>query len=181
MRRTAFSVLALSAALLSLPALAQDSAAAAVGLGGCGDPTVKFNVKQSSGQDPAQPEAGKALVFFIEKDTNLGDLTAPTTKAGIDGKWMGATHGESHFYFSVDPGVHHLCAITQFGWPQGGAETALAHFTAEAGGVYYFEVKTIVYRWNAYQSSEASLFPLDSDEGLYLTTMTSPVTSRVKK
>jgi hypothetical protein len=164
-----------------LPAQAQKKPAAAIGLSGCGDPAAKFEVKPSKGPNTAQPDAGKALVFFIEEDVNTQFFTH-TTRAGIDGKWMGATHGSSYFYFPVDPGVHHLCATTQIGGTTEDVLTAVAHFKAEAGGVYYFEMKNISMKdASLIYSNDATLFPLDSDEGKYLTSRFPLVASHQKQ
>jgi hypothetical protein len=153
--------------------LAQDNAAGSTGAPGCGAPDTKFDVETVEGQHPAQPEAGKALVYFIQDDSEFLSRPRPTTKFGIDGKWVGATHSNSYFYFSVDPGVHHLCASWQ-GW-QGTATDpeAAAHFTAQAGGVYYFGVKN--------RPTGMSLNPLDSDEGRLLANKFSFSTSHPKK
>ena len=178
MVRIACKSLVFAIVLLSLPALAQDSAAAVAGLSGCGDPKLKFEVKPSSWKNPAQPEQGKALVYFIEEDINTNFVTH-TSRADIDGKSIGATHGHSYFYFSVDPGVHHICATTQFGVSSEENLTAVAHFTAEAGGVYYFEIKNL--SWSQPGAHDASLFPLDSDEGKFLTSSLPLVSSHQKK
>jgi hypothetical protein len=45
---------------------------------------------------------------------------------------------------------------------------AAAHFTAAAGGVYYFEVKNIWASEPLRRSGETTLTPLDSDEGQLL-------------
>jgi hypothetical protein len=137
--------------MLSFPALAQGNAtAAARGISGCSDRKAKFEVKPSTGKSPAQPEQGKALVYFV---------------------------GSSWFYFSVDPGVHHLCAATHFGMSSNA--TAVVHFTAEPGGTYYFEMKNL--SWPGDGVHDVSLFPLDSDEGKFLTTSYQLVASRQKK
>ena len=121
-------------AFLPMTILAQDSNAASSGSPGCGDKATKFAVKTVKGQTAAQREAGKALIYFIEDDSNFNSIPKPTTRVGVDGKWMGATHGNSFLYFSVDPGVHHLCAS----WESlaGHRKETATHFTAEAGGVY---------------------------------------------
>jgi len=81
--------------------------------------------------------------------------------AGLDGRWVGATNGNSYFYFSIAPGEHHLCAS----W-QGKSQTrAVAHFTAETGKVHYFAVKN---RAGTYQAYGIEFGPLDSDQGLLL-------------
>jgi len=135
-------------------------------------------VKTDKETHPAQPEAGKALVYFIQDDSAFASRPRPTTKMGIDGEWVGATHSNSYFYVSVNPGVHHLCASWQTGEGSEEVEVAAAHFTAEAGGVYYFDAK------NAYGrevSKSISLNLLDSDEGPLMTNRFSFSSSRPKK
>ena len=160
MVKTAIKAFAFSLALLPITVLAQNNAA---GSPGCGDPAFKFDVKTNKGQNPAKPEAGKALVYFIEDDSNFNSVPKPTTRAGLDGQWVGATHGNSFFYFSVDPGVHHLCASWQrLARHQ---KEAAAHFTAEAGGVYYFVAKNTYSFIETTQTIDMSLTKLDSDDG----------------
>jgi hypothetical protein len=137
---------------------------------GCGADDAKLEVKTEQGKHPAaQPDAGKALVYFVEDDSEFASTPKPTTRAGLDGTWVGATHGNSYFYFSVDPGEHHLCASWQSSVIIGrGHMAAAAHFTAAAGGVYYFEVKNIWASEPLRRSGETTLTPLDSDEGQLL-------------
>jgi len=169
MTKTMFVVLLLLVAisLLASSAFAQDKPTGGAGAPGCGEPKIKFEVKTDKSQHPAQADAGKALVYFIENDSQFDSFPSPTTRMGVDGDWVGATHGNSYFYSSVSPGVHHLCAS----WQRAvlalqGRQTAAAHFTAAAGGVYYFEVKNIWHRDHG--AGDISLRPLDSDEGQLL-------------
>jgi hypothetical protein len=144
----------------------------------CGDGAVQFRVHSAEQVPPTAPPAGKALVFFIEKD--VGAPVAATSRAGLDGQWMGATHGNAWFDFAVDPGAHHLCAATHFsGWIGGGDGTALAHFDAEAGQIYYFEVKNFTF--SAERQTDVSLTRVDSDEGRYLLSAESFAASVRKK
>jgi hypothetical protein len=126
-----------------------------------------------------QPDPGKALVYFLEDDTGFESAPKPTTRIGVDGQWVGATHGNSYLYFSVDPGVHHLCAS----WQRAialfqGRKTAAAHFTAEAGQTYYFSAKNI---WTRDGPSDMSLNPVDSDEGQLLANKFSFSASQPRK
>jgi len=164
--------------LFALPARSQANADASVGLAGCGPVNVKFEVKTASGANAAQPEPGKALVFFIERDINI-NVVVHTSRIDVDGKPMGATYGDSYFYFSVDPGVHHLCATTQIGGSPEDVSTAVLHFSAEAGGVYYFEMKNV--SWPERDVHDASFSPLDSDEGKFLAYTLPLASSRLKK
>lgn len=85
-----------------------------LGAPGCGPENVKFDVKTESKQHPMPaPEAGKALIFFLQDDAKFESRPRPTTQFGIDGAWVGATQANSYFYVSVDPGEHHLCANWQ--------------------------------------------------------------------
>jgi len=65
----------------------------------------------------------------------------PTTRLGVDGAWVRATHSDSYFCFSVEPGEHHLCASWQAGGLDPTSGIAAAHFAAEAGHVYYFRAR----------------------------------------
>jgi hypothetical protein len=185
MQKKIVGVFVFSMVLVSLPALAQKRRFGELPPPPipptCGDMGAKFAVKSSKGPQMAEPETGKALVYFIEEDNNAQFVTH-TSRIGIDGKWMGATYGSSYFSFSVDPGVHHLCATTQAGLAANDVRTALAHFTAEAGGVYYFDMKNISIRDSSTISwDDATLLPVDSDEGKYLTSWLTLVESREKK
>jgi hypothetical protein len=181
MIKTMFVVLLVLVAisLLTSSAFAQDKPTGGAGAPGCGGPKIKFEVKTEKGQRPALTDTGKALVYFIENDSQFDSFPSPTTRMGIDGEWVGATHN-SYFYSSVSPGVHHLCAS----WQKAvillqGRQTAAAHFTAEAGGVYYFEVKNIWHREHG--AGDISLRPLDSDEGQLLANKFSYSTFQPKK
>jgi hypothetical protein len=154
--------------LLAPPAFAQNVPASSEVPPGCGAKQAKFDVKTDKGQHPAvHPSEGKALVYFVEDDTEFESFPKPTTRAGLDGKWVGATHGNSYIYFSVDPGERHLCASWQAAVVvRQGLKTAAPHFTANAGRVYYFRVKNTWTR--DLGMAGISLEPLDSDEGLLL-------------
>lgn len=106
---------------------------------GCGAPVVTFAVKTHDDQHPfPPPDAGKARVYFIADDSHFYAIRQPTTRAGLDGHWIGATHGSSYFYFSVEPGEHHLCASWQ-GKKEAYFEAA-APLKTEAGQRYFFRV-----------------------------------------
>lgn len=158
----------LAVLLLASPVLARNTPADTPEAPGCGAIDSSFEVKtERADLRTAQPDAGKALVFFVEDDSDFGSKPKPTTRAGVDGSWVGATHGNSYFSVSVDPGEHHLCASWQSSVIIGqGHKTAAAHFTAAAGGVYYFRVKNT---WTLdLGTAGISLTPLDSDEGQLL-------------
>jgi len=92
--------------LFASPAFAQSAAGVAVAPG-CGASDVSFSVETDKNQHPfAKPDVGKALVYFVEDDSDFNAVGKPTVRAGLDGAWVGATHGSSYFYFPVDPGEH---------------------------------------------------------------------------
>lgn len=132
----------------------------------CGAKGITFQAKLDESQHTvAQPEPGKALVYFVQ---DIGEVNCfgacITTKIGLDGTWVGAHQHNSYFSVSVDPGEHHLCANPQshVGWIS--RKVALAHFTAETGKVYYFRTRGIM-------SGNQLLFdldPVDSDQAKYL-------------
>src|SRR5437870_487716 len=56
---------------------------------GCGPAAARFDVKTDKMQHPfVQPEAGRAIVYVFEDDRTAGAF--PTTRVGLDGRWMGA-------------------------------------------------------------------------------------------
>jgi hypothetical protein len=171
--RKLFTILVCSILLQTYPALAQNNSSNGEGVPSCGDPAIKFDVITDKPGSAAQPEPGKALVYFVEDDVDLGS-PKPTTRIGIDGAWAGANHGNSFFSVSVSPGVHHLCASWQTGIVIGQAgRVAALHFTADAGGVYYFEVKN--------RNSDTTFKPLDGDEGQLLASRFSLAAFHPKK
>lgn len=161
--------------------LAQDAGAVPAGIPGCGEPSAKFEVQTSLIHPPVPPQAGKALVFVIQNDTNFNSFPKPTTRVGVDGKWIGATNRDSFLYFFVDPGVHHLCTSWQrhvIAWR--GLQSAAVHFTAEAGGVYYFQIKDTFLNAESGQINDVTLAPVDSDEGQLLANRFALATSHPK-
>lgn len=178
MSQTIFGLLVLSSALIAYPASAQQTS---FPTNACDNPAAKFDVKPSAAASPSLPETGKALVIFIEQDLTT-TRTTPSTLVGVDGRWIGATHGDSNFFFSVDPGIHHVCALTKFGGTDGEG-VALMHFKAEAGGIYYLEGRNTRVGGSGLSHNlvDVSLFRIDDDEGKFLSANTTLVTSQRKK
>jgi hypothetical protein len=180
MIKSTFGVMTCVFFLFTALAVAQNSPGGNTDAPGCGESKIKFAVETDKEKHTPQPEATKALVYFIEDDSNFGSTPKPTTKIGIDGEWVGAIHGNSYFYVSVDPGVRHLCASWQSIVLLGrGRRSAAAHFTAEAGGVYYFEVKNSY--WLEQGTLDMTFGPLDSDQGQLLANKFSYSVSHPKK
>jgi hypothetical protein len=149
-------------------ALAQDQAEAARAAAGCGPTEIEFDVKTDKNQHPlAQPEAGKALLFVFENerhDPNKFIIGNATTRVGLDGKWVGANHGDSYFFFPVDPGEHRLCANWQSSLKRFSKLGSAASFTAEAGKVYFFRVEV---EERTEHPATVKLEPVDSADGQF--------------
>jgi hypothetical protein len=138
-------------------AFAQRESAAAKAA--CGPDDTDFEIKLDKYKHAlTQPEPGKARVYFIQDLGRISCIgTCLKTKIGLDGKWAGAIRHNSYFSISVEPGEHHVCADP-------GHVIALAHFTAEAGKVYYF-------RTRYFGSNTQNLFDfaaINSDQGEHL-------------
>jgi hypothetical protein len=134
---------------------------AAVATAACGPEKVSFNVKLDESQHALAPtEPGKVWVYFIQEKGS--DALGVTTMIGLDGTWVGANKNSSSFAVSVEPGEHHVCANVQ---SRRGHPVGLAHFTAEAGQVYFFNAR-VVYG----EAADANLFfaPVDIDQAKYL-------------
>jgi hypothetical protein len=161
---------------------AQDQAAAARAAAGCGPDQVQFSVKTDGKNHPvAQPEAGKAVVYFFEKDKQEPDFThvgEVTTRVGLDGAWVGANRGMSYFFFTVDPGEHHVCANWQSSLKRYSKLGAAATFTAEAGKAYYFRARV---QERKERQPEVRLEAIDNSEGQFLIAASAYSTSHPKK
>jgi len=129
----------------------------------CGPQNVSFKVKRDESQHIlAQPDPGKARVYFLQDAGTGQTIGYPTVKIAIDGAWVGANRVNSHFSVSVEPGEHHVCVTLQSSLFAQRVE--LAHFTAEANRVYYYRTRLIMSR----SVELLELDPIDSDQGKYL-------------
>ena len=146
---------ALVVLFIAASALAQTPSGSATSA--CGPKDASFDVKLDKTQHTlAQPDPGKALVYFIQEK-------GAVSRIGVDGAWVGANKNSSYFAVSVEPGEHHVCADV---WtPRGipGVPVGFLHFTAEAGRVYYFDAR-VIYAGESY----LFLGAVDSDEAKYL-------------
>lgn len=133
----------------------------------CGPDKTTFDVKTEESQGPpAQPDAGKALVYFIHDDGPMGNHQHETLRIGVDGTWVGAYKHNSYLSVFLEPGEHHVCAKLQ---PYGPELTALAHFTAEPGKVYYFRTQFLAGMTTLYPTPpHLDLDQPDSDQAKYL-------------
>ncbi len=158
----------LIALLFAVPAFAQTPSSSLPAA--CGPEKVTFKATvDDTRQAPAQPAPGSALVYIIQDNGTLGDGNQhDTLRIGLDGAWAGAYKNNSYFAVSVGPGEHHVCANVQSNF-SAGQLVVLAHFTAEAGKVYYFRTRflngiTLGYPPPPY----LDLDPVDNDQGKYL-------------
>jgi len=125
----------------------------------CGDDAVQFKVEAVDDHSKElKPEEGKALLVIVEEGVSKHfDLT---TRYGIDGAWVGATHTNTYFLVQLTPGEHHLCAAPQkhLGFSDKDRELLIAMnpFTVEAGKVYYFGGKESI----AARPDRRRMFPL---------------------
>jgi hypothetical protein len=150
--------------LLTVCAFAQEGSG--VVATACGPKSTNFDAQRDESQHAlAQPEAGKARIYFIQDVGVVHCLGAClTTKIGLDGAWVGADERNSYFSVSVDPGEHHVCANRQSHFAYINQMVALAHFTAEAGKVYYFRTRSFGDK----NQVLIDLDPVDSDQANYL-------------
>ena len=145
--------------LFAVPVSATAQTADAIYKQACGPKEAAFTVELVKGQPPAAPEPGKALVYFIQKETG----TYFTTRVGLDGVWVGVIQHDSYIFASVAPGEHHACAATL---NRKHLEAELIHFTVEAGNIYYYLVRGTAGIYGGFGAMEFG--PPDSDEALAL-------------
>ena len=135
----------------------------------CGDEIVRFDViSQSRKPMPDAPPSGKAQIIFIESvDADFClSRSQITTRAGVDGGWVGANKGRSYFAYNVAPGKHQLCADWQRVLH---GQVDLASLTAEEGKTYYFLVsvtnRTRTVGETEHRDEKVRLLALSEPEG----------------
>jgi hypothetical protein len=148
---------------------------------GCGPSETQFDVKTDKSQHlSAQPEPDKSLVYVFEDETrqpNTFNIGSVTTRVGLDGKWVGANHGKSYFFFFVSPGEHRLCAEWQSSFKRFSKLGSATSFTTEAGKTYYF--RTEIEEREKYPAA-VKLELVNSAEGQFLISGGALSKSRVK-
>ena len=100
---------------------------------------VKVDKKQHS---VTQSGSDKALVYVVEEyktNPRFHTIGHVTTRAGLDGNWVGATHEGSYISFFVEPGTHRFCSDVQSMLATRKLSGA-AQLNAEAGKTYYYRV-----------------------------------------
>jgi hypothetical protein len=147
--KSTFALLLLCSSLV--PAM---QAHAAILPDSCGKDAIIFKVKVngSSGGEfelyrpmPDAPAAGKAQIVFLEDVDDFESFTTPTIRFGVDGEWMGATKGDSHFTIDLTPGAHQLCANWQSNNELERMKIGVdvLNLNLEAGKVYYCQVRIV--------------------------------------
>ncbi len=151
----------------------------------CGDDKVQFDVKAQKDQPaPVPPDSAKAQIIFVENFAQNEGICVEckvTTRVGVDGAWVGANHGNSYFAYAVDPGEHHLCVDWQSNFGRLKKKVGLASLTAEAGKVYYYQIKVRIKQYDTTTEQYLELTPLDLDEGKYLVKINPVAIASAKK
>lgn len=125
-----------------------------------------------------QAPDGKALVYVIEQMPSMG-LLSTKVAVGVDGGWVGIMKPQTYVSFTLDPGVHHICAQYQGEAAVGEEGQIILHrLNVEAGKTYYLLYRGIFDR----SSGEVAFLDMvDEDEGRYLLQTAEHVISTAKK
>jgi hypothetical protein len=177
MKTTAVSLLFAGILCCTVPTGAQQTSAQGMpASASCGADQPDFSIKKDvSASAVTQPPEGKALVYVVEEMPSTFFLST-TVALGVDGSWIGATKQHSYMSFTLDPGVHPLCAQYQGGAAVG--EPVLRRLNVQGGRVYYLLYRGIFTR----SSGEvAFLNEVDEDEGSYLLRSSDRVISTLRK
>jgi hypothetical protein len=168
--------------LLAAPVFAQDQATDLRTAAGCGPTKTQFDVKVDKKQHSvAQSESGKALVYVIEEyksDPHFRTIGHVTTRAGLDGNWVGATHEGSYISFLVEPGAHRLCSDVQSMFAAALKLSEAVQLNAEAGKTYYYRVAVVDEHK---QQTQLWVKAMDEPEGLLMVSKSGQSNWKVKK
>jgi hypothetical protein len=161
--------------VLTSAACAQNEAAIAKAKAGCGPDNVKFDVSEEDTDGTiTAPDQGKALIYVVGQESDCKDSCGFLARIGMDGKWVGALKGNSHFSFAAEPGEQHLCANWQSRLASVNRMVSLAKINVEPGKIYYFRVRIVLY-------AGLDLDLIDSDEGRYLVAISQDAIFTAKK
>jgi hypothetical protein len=172
----------IAALLLGLPIHTQAQSSDDQSGGGCGSGKDGWDVKTVKQHPPApKPQDGKALVYVVQTmvDAPVIGGNKATTRLGVDGTWVGANHGDSYFFFPVDPGEHSICTDWQSTLYTRSGLASAADLDAQAGGIYYFRIK--VRDVTNYRQGEVEIEPIDKSEARLLLGNSEFATSHPKK
>jgi len=142
----------------------------------CGDPKPKFEVTthKSATTLPA-PDAGKALIVFVQPHSPLSCVGCSAQRYAMDGQWVGATQKDSYFTLQVEPGQHHFCST---GPIVNGI--AIRSFEVKAGTTYFLQARLVQNGPITEEEHDSQVLPagkrafpygmslLDEEKGRYL-------------
>ncbi len=170
------------ALLLAAPVFGQEQATDLRTAAGCGPIKTQFDVTVNKKQHAVtQLESDKALVYVIEEyesDPHYHTFGHVTTRAGLDGNWVGAPHEGAYISFLVEPGAHRLCSDVQSMFAALQKLSGAAELNAEAGKTYYYRVVVADY-----DNRQPQLWvkTMDEPEGLLLVSKSAQSNWKVKK
>ena len=155
--------------LCAVNSFSQDLRTTAAAQQACGPAEVKFDTKDGLQEHPVLTQASqdKALVYLIQQDGTLAESCIGTcrtlVKVGLDGRWVGATWGNSFLSASVPSGDHHFCVAWESREKKLQQVVALHALHAEAGKSYFFGIRLASVGGSG-GTYALELFPLDADE-----------------
>ena len=167
------------AAVLAVAAacLAQDASTTQAYKAACGPVDVKLDSDLAKPAGPMSPEAGRALVYLIQRDDQTNSFClgkkcgGADVRFGMDGAWVGETKGNSFVALPVDPGAHHLCVNWQSHFKKvSHHEAFLQPLAATSGQTYYFLIHVSAGNGGGEASVpfSLSLAPVNEDEAKML-------------
>jgi hypothetical protein len=168
--------------LFGVPICARAQSSEDQSSGGCGPSKDGWDVKTAKEHPPApKPQDGKALVYVFQTMVDAPPIggNKATTRLGVDGAWVGANHGDSYFFFSVDPGEHSICTDWQSTLYTRSGLAAAADLKAQSGATYYFRIR--VRDVTNYRSGDVEIAPMDKSEARLLLGKSEFATSHPKK
>jgi hypothetical protein len=131
-----FSLIAL-AVLLASTSASQERKGDRIG-DSCGPDDIHFEAHASKHQSDTMADSGKVRLYVIQIiRTPFYMPESPTIRVGVDGRWIGATRGNSYVSASLDAGEHHLCVQWQSSLKSRSGKRAFASFNGQPGALYF--------------------------------------------
>jgi hypothetical protein len=90
---------------------------------------VNYSVDTDKSRHPAPDQPAEKALIYILRPSMIGFKIQ--TKLAVDGDWKGVNKGNNYFYFTLDPGEHSFCSVSE--------NHSVLTLKVEAGKTYYLQ------------------------------------------
>lgn len=119
----------------------------------CGpkDSEANYNAGVDKKQHPTEEQPSDKALVYVLRPSMVG--MAVQTKLAVDGDWKGENRGNNYFYFTLDPGEHYFCSVSE--------NHSLLTLNVEGGKTYYLQQHIVL----GVMKARNKIAPMTEEEG----------------